>query len=90
MTRANTNAWLEIGIAFLSGTIIQIPHSFGSQVTDPSCVSRNLNDTEQTSITIFCPCQHDENDIIPLCVSTDDCPDWIYLDGGLYKAFALS
>ena len=81
MTRASTTPWLDVGIAFASGTIIQIPYIFANQVTDPSCLVKHLNDTDQISLTILCPCEHDENDVLPICISTHDCPDWILVEG---------
>ena len=66
-TRAYTNPWIDIGIAFISGMIIQVPYTFANQVADPSCWTPNLNETNTINLTVFCPCNNDENDVRPDC-----------------------
>ena len=86
ITRAGTSPYFEIGIAFACGTIIQIPHSFATQVTDPSCLTNNINGADKINLTVLCPCQGDENDLLPSCTARHDCPVWV---DGLYKTVML-
>ena len=73
-TRANTNPWIDIGIAFISGTIIQVPYIFANQVANPSCWTPHVNETNTIDLTVLCPCNYDENDVRPICVDTENCP----------------
>ena len=72
--RSNTDPWIDIVVAFISGIVIQVPHAFANQITDPSCWTDHLTHVDTINLTVYCPCNNDENDVRPICISTDNCP----------------
>ena len=64
--------------------VIQVPHAFANQITDPSCWTDHLTHANNINLTVLCPCNNDENDVRPMCISTHNCP--VIVEGlfGLY------
>ena len=72
--RSRSSPWFEVFIAILSGMIIQLPHMVRTQVTDPTCWAPDMDIPNYINLTVFCPCNFDENDVLPSCVESQDCP----------------
>ena len=83
--RSNTDPWIDIVVAFISGIVIQVPHAFANQITDPSCWTDHLTHVDTINLTVYCPCNNDENDVRPMCISTHNCP---VIVEGLFDLYA--
>ena len=45
-----------------------------TQVADPTCWAPDMDIPNYVNLTVFCPCNFDENDVLPSCVESQDCP----------------